>query len=60
MSMDANSKDIVVIKEEINHLNIRVTIHHSDTVSVVIGCSYCPVAVDVSGVIRLSNALTLI
>ena len=61
LSMDANSKDILVIKEEtINHLNIRVTVHHSDTISVVIGCSYCPVAVDISGVIRLSNALTLI
>ena len=61
LSMDANSKDILVIKEEtINHLNIRVTVHHSDTISVVIGCSYCPVAVDIAGVIRLSNALTLI
>jgi hypothetical protein len=58
--MDANSKDIRVIKEEINHLNIRVTVHHSDTVSVVIGCSFSPVAVDTSGVIRLFNALTLI
>jgi hypothetical protein len=27
-------------------------------VSVVVGCSYAPVAVDVNGVIRLSNALT--
>jgi len=60
LSMNQNSKDILVIKEEINHLNIRVTLHHSDTISVVIGCSYCPVAVDLSGVIRLSNALTLI
>ncbi len=31
--MDDNSKDILVIKEEINHLNIRVTVHHSDTIS---------------------------
>ena len=58
--MDTNSKDIQVIKEEINHLNIRVTIHHSDTISVVIGCSFSPVAVDIDGIIRLSNALTLI
>src|SRR5215469_965410 len=60
LSIDANSKDIRVIKEEINHLNIRVTVHHSDTVSVVIGCSFSPVAVDTSGVNRLSNTLTLI
>ena len=58
--IDANSKDILVIKEEINHLNIRVTVHHSDTVSVVIGCSFSPIAVDIDGIIRLSNALTLI
>jgi hypothetical protein len=59
-SMDANSKDILVIKEDINHLNIRVTVHHSDTISVVIGCSFSPVAVDNDGIIRLSNALTLV
>jgi hypothetical protein len=60
LSIDANSKDILVIKEEINHLNTRMTIHHSDTISVVIGCSFSPVAVDIDGIIRLSNALTLI
>jgi hypothetical protein len=59
LSIDANSKDIHVIKEEINQLDFKVTVHRTDTVSVVIGCSYCPVAVDISGVIRLSNALTL-
>jgi len=57
--MNQNSKDILVIKEEINQLDIRVTVHHSDTIGVVIG-AYCPVAVDISGVNRLSNALTLI
>ena len=60
LSMNHNSKDILVIKEEINHLNIRVTVHRTDTISVVIGCAYCPVAVDISGVNRLSNALTRI
>ncbi|MGA8081660.1 MAG: hypothetical protein WB988_07335 [Candidatus Nitrosopolaris sp.] len=37
-----------------------MTVHRTDTVSVVIGCSFSPVAVDIAGVIRLSNALTLI
>jgi hypothetical protein len=60
LSMNQNSKDILVIKEEINQLNIRATVHHSDTVGVVIGCAYCPVVADIAGVIRLSNALTLI
>ncbi|MFZ0222395.1 MAG: hypothetical protein WAM42_11985 [Candidatus Nitrosopolaris sp.] len=60
LSMDANSKDILVIKEDVNNLNIRMTVHHSDTIGVVIGCSFSPVAVDIDGINRLSNALKLI
>lgn len=60
LPIDIFSKDIRLKKEEIDNLDIQVTIHHSDTVSVVIGCSYVPVAIDVNGVIRLSNALTLV
>jgi hypothetical protein len=59
-AIDPVSKDIRLISQEINALDIKVTVHHTDTVSVVIGCSYTPVAVDVAGVIRLSNALTII
>lgn len=59
-TIDPVSKDIRLIGQEINDLDIKVTIHHTDTVSVVIGCSYAPVAVDTAGVNRLSNALTLI
>ena len=32
--------------------------HHTNTVSVIVGCSLRPVAVDVKGLIRLSNTLT--
>ena len=39
-------------------LTIKTTIHHTDTVSVIVACSLNPVAVDVNGVVRLSNALT--
>ena len=35
-------------------------IHHTDTVSVIVACSLRPVAVDVKGLVRLSNALTRI
>lgn len=35
-----------------------MTVHRTNTVSVVVGCSYTPVATDVGGIIRLSNALT--
>lgn len=44
----------------IKDLNIMVAVQHTDTVSVDVGCSYCPVAVDVAGVIRLSNALSMV
>ena len=45
---------------KIKGLDIRVAIHSTDTVSITIGCSYCPVAIDVSGVVRLSNALSTV
>jgi len=52
------SKDIRLPVWEIRSLNIKTTIHHSDTVSVVVGGSYHPIAVDFNGIVRLSNALT--
>jgi len=52
-----NSDDISLPRWTINDLEIIATVHSTDTVSIVIGCSYCPVAVDVNGVVRLSNAL---
>ena len=54
------SKDIPLMEQEINDLDIQVTVHHTDTVSVVIGCSSSPVILDIAGVIRLSNALAII
>jgi hypothetical protein len=54
------SKEIHLKKEEINDLDVRVMIHHTDTVSVVIGCSCSPVILDIAGIIRLSNALAII
>jgi hypothetical protein len=35
-----------------------MTIHHTDTVSVIVGCSLNPFAADLKGLVRLSNALT--
>ena len=52
------SKDIRLPVWEIRGLNIKTTVHHTDTVSVVVGASYRPIAVDFNGIIRLSNALT--
>jgi hypothetical protein len=57
---DPYSQDIRLKKRVINTLEIQVTVHHTDTVTIVIGCSNAPVAVDVFGVIRLSEALAKI
>ena len=41
-------------------LIIRVAIHRTDIVSIVIGCSLDPVLLDVNGIIRLTSALSSI
>ena len=52
------SKDIFLPVLDIDQLKIRTTVHHSDTVSVVVACSDAPVATTTDDIIRLSNALT--
>jgi hypothetical protein len=52
------SKDIALDPIVSHDLSIRAMIHHTDTVSVIVACSLRPVAVDVKGLVRLSNALT--
>lgn len=56
--VNQRSKDICIPTWKIDDLLIRAVVHKSDTVSVTVGCSLDPVAVDIKGVIRLSNALT--
>ena len=41
-------------------LLVKATIHRTDTVSVVVGCSLNPVALDINGVIRLTNVLSVV
>jgi hypothetical protein len=45
---------------KIMDLDIKVTVQPTDIVSVVIGCSYAPIAVDINGIIRLSEALAVV
>lgn len=54
------SKDISLSLWQIENLNVKIVIHKTDTVSVIVGCSYSPVAVDVAGIIRLTNALAVV
>jgi len=55
---NAKSKDISLEPIVTHDLTIKTTIHHTDTVSVMVACSLNPIAVDVNGLVRLSNALT--
>ena len=52
------SKDISLEPIITHDLTIKTTIHHTDTVSVMVACSLNPIAVDLKGLVRLSNALT--
>jgi hypothetical protein len=58
LRLNSNSEDIAIPPWQIKGLNIKVIVHRTNTVSVIVGCSYAPIATDVGGVIRLSNALT--
>jgi hypothetical protein len=51
------SKDLTLESITINELVINVIVRRTDTISVMVGCSYCPVAIDATGVLRLSTAL---
>ena len=52
------SKDIFLDPLTTQDLTIKTTIHHTDTISIMVACSLNPVAVDLKGLVRLSNALT--
>ena len=54
------SKDIRFRFWEINGLRISVTIHRTDTITVVVGCSSNPISLDVNGINRLTNALSFV
>ena len=58
--MNTRSKDILFPVWNIRDLLIRATIHKTDTVSIMIGCSLNPIALDIPGIIRLTNALSIV
>jgi hypothetical protein len=58
--MNSKSKDILLPTWRIKDLLIKATVHRTDTVSVVIGCSLNPIAMDISGLVRLTNALAIV
>jgi hypothetical protein len=40
-----------------HYIDVNVTIHHTDTVSVAISCSYKPIVLDIKDILQLSEAL---
>ena len=59
-TVNSRSKDIILPAWKVKDLLIKATIHRTDTVSVVIGCSLNPVALDINGIIQLTNALSVV
>lgn len=59
-TVNSKSLDILLPVWKIRDLLVKVRIHRTNTVSIVIGCSLRPVALDVSGIIRLTNTLSVV
>lgn len=58
--VNSRNKDIRMPGIKVDDLFIGMSVHRTDTITVDVGCSYVPIAVDIPGVIRLSNALTIV
>jgi hypothetical protein len=59
ININAANKDIQLpIVTFFDYIDVIVTIHHSDTVSVAISCSFRPIAIDAMDIFRLFEALT--
>ena len=59
-TINSRSKDILLPAWKIRDLLVKATIHRTDTVSIMIGCSLNPISFDFKGIIRLTNALSIV
>jgi hypothetical protein len=55
---NAVSKDIQLPVLNTDNLNIRIIIHRTNTISVIVGCSNAPVVINTQDIIHLCTALT--
>lgn len=60
LRMNSHSKDIYIPKYTRDNVSIHITIHCTDTVEVILGCSLAPIELDDEGLIRFSTALARI
>lgn len=59
--MDPDNKDIKLTPLiYFDYIDVTVTIHRTDTVSVAISCSFRPIVIDVPDFLQLYEALTRI
>jgi hypothetical protein len=57
--LNPDNKDIILpTSVYFDYLEVAVTIHHSNTVSVAISCCFKPIAVDIPDILPLCEALT--
>lgn len=59
-TINSRSKDILLPAWKIRDLLVKATIHRTDTVSIMLGCSLNPISLDFKGIIRLTNALSIV
>lgn len=59
-TINSRSKDILFPTYKKGDLLVKAAIHRTDTVSVVVGCSLNPISLDVNGIIRLTNTLSVV
>jgi len=58
-AVNPDNKDIILpTSVYFDYLEVGVTIHHSNTVSVAISCSFKPIAMDIPDILPLCEALT--
>ncbi|MGC1931322.1 MAG: hypothetical protein WA667_20315 [Candidatus Nitrosopolaris sp.] len=57
--VNPDNKDIILPTSiYFDYLEVAVTIHHTNTVSIAISCSFKPIAVDIPDILPLCEALT--
>jgi hypothetical protein len=59
-SFNTTSKDIHLNTIDYEHLKLGIVIHHTDTVTVTVKCSFDPIPLNFTGITTLSNALTTV
>jgi hypothetical protein len=57
-TINQKNKDICIPTWKVDDLLVRVVIHKTDTISVIIACSLTPIPLSVGGIICLSTTLT--